>query len=88
MALADAVTDKGVVVCTPLEVDRPDVPEGSAESIDVGVEVEEIRLGVTEYGVVEGGTGVDVLEVGGTATGVVLVAGGLGGLDVLDSGGW
>ena len=86
MALADAVTDKGIVD------DGPDVPDGFAEYIDVGVEAEEIELGVelgvAEYAVVEGGTGVEVLEGGGTATGDVLVAGGLGGLDVLDSGGW
>ena len=92
MALADAVTDKGVVVGTPVEIDGPELPEGYADSIDVGVEAEDIRLGVelgvAEDAVVEGGTGVDVLEVGGTATYGVLVAGGLAGVDVLDSGGW
>ena len=88
VALADAVTDKGVVVGTPVEVDRPDVPEGSAEGIDVGVEAEGIRLGVAEDAVVEEGTGVDVLEVGGITTDGVLVSGGLAGVDVLDSGGW
>ena len=92
MALADAVTDKGVAIDTPVEIDRTNVPEGFAEYTDVGVEAEEIRLGVelgvAEYAVVEGGIGVDILEVGGTATGDVLVAGGFAGVDVLDSGGW
>ena len=87
MALADAVTDNGVVVCTAVEVDGLEVPRGFAESIDVGVEEEGIRLGV-EDAVVDGGTGFDVLDVGGIATGGVLVYGGLAGLDVLDGGGW
>ena len=91
-ALADAVTDKDVVVGTAVEVDGPEVPRGFAESIDVGVEAEGIRLGV-ELGVVEdavadGGTGFDVLDAGGVAIGGVLVSGGLAGVDVLDSGGW
>ena len=91
MALADAVTDKGEVVGTAVGVDGPEVPRGFDESIDVGVEAEGIRLGV-ELGVVEdavadGGTGFDVLDVGGITTGGVLVSGGLAGADVLDSGG-
>ena len=87
MALADAVTDNGVVFGTPVEADGLEDPRGSAESIDVGVEAEGIRLGVevgvAEDAVVDGGTGVDVLDVGGIATGVELVAGGFG-VDVLD----
>ena len=55
VALADAVTDNGVVVGTPVEADRPDVDEGSAEGIDVGVEAEGIRVGV-ELGVAEDAT--------------------------------
>lgn len=74
VGLADAVTDKSVVGV-------------EAEEIGLGVEIG-VELGVAEDAVVEGGTGVDVLEVGGTATGDVLVAGGLAGVDVLDSGGW
>ena len=92
MTLADAVTEKGVVVDTAVELDGPEVPRGFAKSIDVGVEAEGIRLGVefgvVEAAVVEGGAGFDVLDVGGITTGGVLVSGGLAGVDVLDNGGW
>ena len=77
IALDDAaVTEEGVTMGTPEEDRGLEITAGSTEGIDVSSTAEEAKLGVdvgvADEAVVGGGTGVDGLDVGGTAMGGIL----------------